>query len=1129
MRRHLKASSARPIANRKRGKGALIVAALALLALALTASPALAAFQYVSPVSFGAGAAFGPNPISVAVDNSANPADPSAGDIYVASGNAINRYTPAQAAAGSATPADQLTGFSYAWGVAVDPANGDVYATDYEVPDTVLKFDPEGNPLPFNVAALAGNLPHPAGIAVDPENGHVFVGDLERNVVYELDSSGAVINEYLGSTVSQGLAVNAAGELFVAAGGSGVVKFAGPGTEPTPFTANNGGGVAVDPTSQHVFVTGGASAAEFDAAGSQVGSSFGAGRLTDSYGIGIPSGGAHAYVADNPNNIAFDYSRLVVPDATTGAATAATGTTATLNGHLDPAGGPEASGCSFVFGTDPNLAGAETVPCDPAPPYVAATGVSADLSGLNPVTTYYFRLDATNSNGTERGTIESFQTTTSAPVVTTGQVIDFGVTTATLRGSVNPGGPQTSYHFEYGLTESYGSRAPAAGDSILTAGNQLRQVLADAAGLQPSTAYHYRLVATNSLGTTVGEDRTFTTDPAEGCPNAAIRAQQGSRALPDCRAYERVSPAENGGVPVGAGGNKSGFRARDDGDKVLFTTARASYPGAESAPWFPKVVATRTNAGWLATQIEKRTSSSTIAPFVASLSRTIAAVSKDMSHMVIASPYSLGGQGVDGNANIYIYDGNTGHYTLVETANDPSNFDYRCLVGLCGDGGWGGGSSDFRTIALLTNDLKGSSELRVWSESTGLRSLGLGSGVAPSGQTALRTDAVSEDGSRIYYTGSNGEYVALDENGVETIISVSRRAGDSQEPVRGTAEAASPDGRYLIFQAEAPLTEDASSEGGFYRYDADSGGLEFLAGTEGPHFLSGIVKAWPERGEAYFRKSTSLYHLDHGEVTFVAPGFVFGREYQMFSTSADGRYFGFESPERLTSYDNQGITEVYLYDAQTEVTSCASCRADGRGPTGRSKFEGFDEAVERRLQIADLEGHVSRAVTDDGTIFFDTPDPLVAIDVNGTRDVYSYRDGRVALISPGDQPYAAELEEVTPSGKDVFFSTAQRLLASDRDLAADIYDARVGGGFAEANVAPATCSGDSCRGATASPSETRDPSTEGLSGFGNPRPGARPRCAKKQPQHRQGEKAGRRCARQHQPKGKQGHGRRQGR
>jgi hypothetical protein len=94
------------------------------------------------------------------------------------------------------------------------------------------------------------------------------------------------------------------------------------------------------------------------------------------------------------------------------------------------------------------------------------------------------------------------------PGVSTGGASKVTITTATLNGKVNPHGAPTTYYFQYGTTTAYGSRTADAGAG---AGTAAVGASVPIAGLGPNTKYHYRLVARNSVGTTVGGDRTFTT------------------------------------------------------------------------------------------------------------------------------------------------------------------------------------------------------------------------------------------------------------------------------------------------------------------------------------------------------------------------------------------------------------------------------------------------------------------------------------------------------------------------------------------------------------------------------------------------------------------------------------------
>ena len=69
----------------------------------------------------------------------------------------------------------------------------------------------------------------------------------------------------------------------------------------------------------------------------------------------------------------------------------------------------------------------------------------------------------------------------------------------------------TTYYFEYGTTTGYGTKTPVQGPTSASGSTPLT---ASVTGLSLSTLYHYRVVATNSLGTTKSADMTFTTNPA---------------------------------------------------------------------------------------------------------------------------------------------------------------------------------------------------------------------------------------------------------------------------------------------------------------------------------------------------------------------------------------------------------------------------------------------------------------------------------------------------------------------------------------------------------------------------------------------------------------------------------------
>jgi Glycosyl hydrolase family 76 len=147
--------------------------------------------------------------------------------------------------------------------------------------------------------------------------------------------------------------------------------------------------------------------------------------------------------------------------------------------------------------------------------------VSATLGRLTASTTYHYRVIASNAYGTTRSSDRTFTTRGKPPTASTGGPEAITQTAATVNATVNTHGHSTTYQFQYGKTAAYGSttiRRPAGSATVPV------HLSANLSGLIAATTYHYRVVASNAYGTTLGSDHTLTTHINQ--PANAIQAVQ---------------------------------------------------------------------------------------------------------------------------------------------------------------------------------------------------------------------------------------------------------------------------------------------------------------------------------------------------------------------------------------------------------------------------------------------------------------------------------------------------------------------------------------------------------------------------------------------------------------------------
>jgi hypothetical protein len=537
---------------------------------------------------------------------------------------------------------------------------------------------------------------------------------------------------------------------------------------------------------------------------------------------------------------------------------------------------------------------------------------------------------------------------------------------------------------------------------------------------------------------------------------------------------------------------RPGFQAAPGGGAVSYS----SKSGAQSSPAISRFVSLRGSSDWdsgIATDPPLNAGSGGFL-IIATLG-----VSDDFTHALVVSNRALTPGAIEYGGNLYMTRIGSDEYELVAASNAPGAFN--TFTGSKQTGKFLAGASDYSWVVFSSAVplLPGvpTDALYRWSEAGGLEAVS----VLPNGDIAkavrgsagLVYDTVSADGSRIYFSAvaSSEEGVFLREDGGPAkAVSVSRVPGDPDTPQPAVVLGVNEDGRYAFLTSPTKLTSDAPGEtGDLYRYDAVDDSLEYL-GERAYVYVAGVeannggLGVGAEGDTFYFNSAQfgglegfSVWH--QGTVHVVFPGSQ-GNESVFLSPS--GRYVA-------ANQTVEGVPGVIqLYDAETEELSCVSCLSDGT-PVSASLPNGGGELF--------ASNRYPQAVTDDGTVYFDTAARLVAADVNGTLDVYAYRDGTVRRSSPGHRPFDAILGHISADGNDGYFTTQQKLVGRDNDDSIDVYDARVNGGLpAQSPPPPQECLRDDCKATPGAGPELPFGGSEALSGPENVKPKTHKKCGK---------------------------------
>ena len=587
---------------------------------------------------------------------------------------------------------------------------------------------------------------------------------------------------------------------------------------------------------------------------------------------------------------------------------------------------------------------------------------------------------------------------------------------------------------------------------------------------------------------------------AGDCANEQLRSENNSTRLPECRAYEMVTPLYKEGFPLVP------QTFSDDG--AFAYESIGSFAGNTLGTIHNEYVATRSSTGWSTTSPDPPPATYSVSqeraveglspdlrsslwvsqrgaapaddgyflylrgpdgsmtrvgrgaiPGVVESGPSTQATSADLSHVVFG--HGIGtGSARDAALYEYVGTGNEGppRSVSVDNTGAPTPGE-TCLAGM---------STDGRVIAFESGCSGGF--LQVWAR------VGGSATVAVSHSECTRTSGdpggacnalapaefagMATDGSRVYLTTT------------QQLLNSDTDQGNDLYECEIPPGAPAPVGAANPCASLTEVSHNASganvqsvvnvSEDGSHAYFVAQGALAANLGSNDAAPVAGDENLYVWQKDAAHPA---------GQMTFIAK---LESGVERPQSTADGRYLLFTTASRLLASDTDEAPDAYRYDAQTGALLRLSTDSSGTG--------GNEPGFEARLPFSKVGfAGVQRptAMTSDGsTVVFETAEALSPADSDGATDVYEWHEGQVSLISNG----GGNAFGITRSGQDIYFSTGQALTAGDSGTEGDFYDARIGGGFPASTPAP--CSGEACQGGA--PPQPQPPGASASAAFNGP-------------------------------------------
>jgi hypothetical protein len=811
-------------------------------------------------------------------------------------------------------------------------------------------------------------------------------------------------------------------------------------------------------------------------------------------------------------------------------------TSATLRGTVDPEGVPTTE-CTFEWGYSREFLGNQEG-CSEGNVLngSGAQSVSKEITGLFKGEPYFWALRVKNANGTMRTRIREFHAS-EPPLILAESLTKVNTDKAQFSATFDPNGSPTRYRFEYGPEAGVYDHSVPVPDGRLPGPFKVESFSQFAFGLTPATEYHYRTVVENDAGAVYGPDlhfRTFPVPPGDDfCANALVRKQTGAALLPDCRAFELVSAADQGGYDVDSemiAGDVPLEAAPSAVGRFLYSIHLGALPGVGGEPTtfgHDPYVAERGSGGWDTRYVGLPAAGM---PSADPFGSPVAGYDPGLSSFAFGGPHICDPCFADGSTNMPVrlpdgsvvkgIDGSSGPLPAEPAGEvrkrfsaDGSHFVFGSEQQL-----EPGANDENGSVTIYSRRLPGGPTEIVSTTTAG--GVMTGSGIA-------ELD-VSGDGSRVLF----GKLVGTDTAGNESFDLFMHITGSptsvqvADTPSGVIYHGMSQDGSQVYFSTADPLPGDFDTSVDLYRAAVGSSGAQVFrvsTGTEGtgngdlcsptgdwnavegsgkcnvvafaggsgvaadsgsvyfvsPEKLDGSANGAADEANLYVAEVGQPPHfvatIDDGNVAIAhALNQSEVHSYGDFQVTPDGAYAAFGSSRPIGDALTHGHIALYRFASKADDTVCVSC-----GPSVNP-----DSPLTRN----------GLNLSDDGRVFFTTLEQLALRDTDEAPDVYEWVDGEAHLISSGTAVEGSTLASASADGRDAFFFTRDSLVPQDTNGSPiKLYDARQQGGFLY-NAPPFPCkASDECHGPGTQAPEPPAINTKAGSGR-SPKRATRKRC-----------------------------------